>query len=187
MSVVLTNIGISHLEYFKTKKELAKEKGRLLRSLGVGGLAVLNVDDEECRRIGDSLNTNVITYGFDEESQMRASDFSFNYEQATNHRGEPTKKLSGITFKLSYKGKIIPVRLNYCLGRPQIYAALAAFTVGVYFELNLIEIVDALREFRPAPGRMNLIEGIKNSVIIDDSYNSAPDSAPGCAGDAGKD
>lgn len=46
----------------------------------------------------------------------------------------------------------------------------AAITVGKIFGIN--KKVD----FKPAPGRMSLIEGIKNSLIIDASYNASRES-----------
>ena len=41
----------------------------------------------------------------------------------------------------------------------------------------MIEIADALSEnYNPPKGRLRLLEGIKNSTIIDDTYNAAPAS-----------
>ena len=54
---------------------------------------------------------------------------------------------------------------------------LAAAAVGIHFDMNLLEIAEALKNFQSPVGRLNLIDGIKNSVIIEDSYNSAPQSA----------
>jgi UDP-N-acetylmuramoyl-tripeptide--D-alanyl-D-alanine ligase len=51
---------------------------------------------------------------------------------------------------------------------------LFAAATGVWFHLNLVEIGAALENFAPPSGRMNLVEGIKNSLIIDDTYNSSP-------------
>jgi UDP-N-acetylmuramoyl-tripeptide--D-alanyl-D-alanine ligase len=70
----------------------------------------------------------------------------------------------------------MPVKLDYCIGKGNVYAALAALGVGLYFDLNIIEMMQSLKKARPCPGRMNLIKGIKDTIIIDDSYNSAPDS-----------
>jgi len=43
--------------------------------------------------------------------------------------------------------------------------------------LNLVEISQALRNYRSPRGRMNLIKGIKHTLIIDDTYNSSPKAA----------
>jgi UDP-N-acetylmuramoyl-tripeptide--D-alanyl-D-alanine ligase len=44
----------------------------------------------------------------------------------------------------------------------------------VAYKLNLVQIADALKEFKPPKGRMNLIAGIKDTLIVDDTYNSSP-------------
>jgi UDP-N-acetylmuramoyl-tripeptide--D-alanyl-D-alanine ligase len=85
--------------------------------------------------------------------------------------------LAGMSFKISYEGTIIPFRLPYALGRGQVYAALAASAIGIHFGYNLVEISEILSNYRPLPGRMNLIKGINNSLIIDDTFNSNPCSA----------
>jgi len=36
-------------------------------------------------------------------------------------------------------------------------------------------VIKGLQEYKPAPGRLNIIIGIKHSIIIDDTYNSSPD------------
>lgn len=42
--------------------------------------------------------------------------------------------------------------------------------------MNLVEISEALHEYVPPPGRLRLLEGIKHSFILDDTYNAAPES-----------
>ncbi len=173
---VITNVGISHLEFFKDKQALAKEKGALLKSIQSGGLAVFNRDDKEVRKIGESLDVDTISYGFDEKADLKATDMLFGYQPLQTSRGEKIQLVQGIMFKLNYKGKIVPIKLAKSLGYPQIYAALAAFSVGEFFKINAVEAGMALEKFYPPKGRMILLRGIKNTAIIDDTYNSAPAS-----------
>jgi UDP-N-acetylmuramoyl-tripeptide--D-alanyl-D-alanine ligase len=173
---VITNIGISHLEYFKTKKALTKEKGIILKSVPAQGLAVMNFDDEEVRGIREQVKANVISYGLEGDSQMRATDMTYSYKTFMTNRKEKIELVEGVQFKLNYRGKIIPVKLEHALGYPQVYASLIALSVGEYFKLNLIEVVQTFEDYYPPKGRMVLLEGIKNTAIVDDTYNSAPDS-----------
>lgn len=177
---VVTNIGISHLENFKTKKAVAIEKGYLLKSVPVNGLAVLNADDVECQKIAPQLKTNVLKCGFDKEAVMFGSDVVYGYHSLETRSGKKIKLVKGILFKLSFQGKIIPIKLKHALGYPQIYAALNAFAVGEYFKINKLEAAESLQNFMPPAGRMVLMPGIKNTAIIDDTYNSAPESAKAC-------
>jgi UDP-N-acetylmuramoyl-tripeptide--D-alanyl-D-alanine ligase len=62
------------------------------------------------------------------------------------------------------------------VGRPQIYSVLAAAAAGIHFGMNLLEIAEAVKNFQAPIGRLNIIDGIKNTIIIEDSYNAAPQS-----------
>jgi len=46
--------------------------------------------------------------------------------------------------------------------------------VGELLGLNLVEISAALKSYQGFPGRMKLIEGIKNTLILDDSESASP-------------
>jgi UDP-N-acetylmuramoyl-tripeptide--D-alanyl-D-alanine ligase len=174
---VVTTVGISHLEFFKDKKNIAKEKSYLVRALNKENLAVLNWDDDEVRAMAEKIKSKKISYGFSDRADIQASDIFFGYEKTKDLRGADISKIKGISFKLSFEGTTLPVRLMRSVGRPQIYAVLAAAAVGIHFDMNLVEIADALKDFQAPAGRLNLIDGIKNTVIIEDSYNSAPQSA----------
>ena len=64
--------------------------------------------------------------------------------------------------------------MSLVLASHYVYAALAAVSVGTVFKMNLVEIAQALEPLCAPIGRLNLIEGIKGSYIIDDTYNASP-------------
>ena len=100
---------------------------------------------------------------------MKATDITFSYDEANQNP-------KGLSFKLNFKGTSIPVRLPNILAKHQIYSALAAAAIGTQFDINLVEIGLALENFVSPCGRMNLVKGIKETHIIDDTYNSSPTS-----------
>jgi UDP-N-acetylmuramyl pentapeptide synthase len=53
-------------------------------------------------------------------------------------------ELSGVNFKLNYKGSIVPVSLPNVMSETSLYAALAAAAVALHFGFNLVEIARAL-------------------------------------------
>ncbi|HLM84308.1 MAG TPA: UDP-N-acetylmuramoyl-tripeptide--D-alanyl-D-alanine ligase [Candidatus Bathyarchaeia archaeon] len=173
---IVTTVGISHLEFFHNKKNIAREKSFLVRALKKEGFAVLNFDDQEVREMAEQIKAKKMSYGFSEEADVRASDIFFGYEKAKDRRGGDMSKIKGISFKLSYEGTTLPVRLIRSVGRPQISAVLAAVAVGIHFDMNLMEIAEALKDFQAPAGRLNLVDGVKNTMIIEDSYNAAPQS-----------
>lgn len=158
-----------HVEFFESPQALALEKKKLIDSLESDGVAVLNCDDDIVRQMGENIRAKVLTYGFNERADVRAT----NYEVKTTDLDE--EGIFGfVTFKLNYKGSAVPAKLFNVLGEHQTYSALAAAAVGIIFNLNLIEISEGLRTYKSLLGRMKLIKGIKNTLIIDDSYNAAP-------------
>ena len=59
-------------------------------------------------------------------------------------------------------------------GRANAYAAAAAAAAGIFFGMNLVAISEALENYAPARSRMELMPGIKRTLVIDDSYNASP-------------
>ncbi len=159
---VITALGEipSHVEYFKTSDELAKEKSRLVQNLKEENTAVLNGDDQRVLGMKEKIKAKVIVYGFSADNDLMASNYLVTPD--------------GISFKVEYKGNIVPVRLHNIFGRHHVYTALAALAAGISQGMNLIEMAETLSLFKPPPGRLNLIEGIKNSFILDDTYNASP-------------
>lgn len=165
---IVTEVGQSHIEFFGSLENIAKEKGELVRSLADKGLAILNADNPLVLGMAADLKSAVVTFGFGELSDLRATDIAFNYSEKA--------EIQGLSFKLNFRGTSIPVRLNNILAKHQIYSALIAAAVAEELGMNLVEIAARLQDFSPPQGRLNLIAGIKQTYLIDDTYNASPDS-----------
>ena len=158
-----------HVEFFPGPASIAREKRILVERLPVEGRAILNFDDEVVRDMREKTKAKILTFGFGKDADLRV----INYELRVSEDGIP----EGISFKVDYQGSVVPVRLNNVFGKQQVYTALAAIAVGLSLEMHLVELSQALGEYVPPPGRMKLVKGIKESWIIDDTYNAAPLSA----------
>ncbi|MDD4989359.1 MAG: Mur ligase family protein [Candidatus Pacebacteria bacterium] len=159
-----------HIEFFKTPEALLREKGYLVSSLKEGGLAVLNVDDKNFEYFKSISRQHVITYGFmDNVAEICGAHSSILYEDKDG-RKIPT----GITFKVDYQGNSFPVSLFGILGVQHIYPALAALAVGVSQNINIVKMTEALSSHVPPPGRMKILSGMKETIIIDDTFNASP-------------
>ncbi len=168
---VLTAISPVHVEYFGTTERLIEEKGEIVRGVGIDGLAVMNGDDANVMTTRDMRAkdrhgnaTKVVTYGFGEGCDVRGENYRVETDPIEIH------------FDLVIGDQRAPVALHNLLGRGQAYAALAAAAVGTHFGLSIDEIVAGLAGFKPQPGRMRPIPGIKGTLLLDDSYNAAPAS-----------
>lgn len=165
---ILTSISSSHLEFFKTIAVVGREKGKLIRSIPGDGLAVLNADEPRVLKFRGKIKAPILSYGFGKHAEVRATNVSFFRDSASTP--------IGTSFKLEYDGKSIPVRLPNVIAEHHIHAALAASAVGIFFKMNLLEIAEALQNFQSLPGRMRLFEGVRRSLLIDDTYNASPKS-----------
>ena len=180
LKVVKPNVGIltgigkfpPHIKYFKSIKHIAREKSLLIKSLGKKDLAVLNCDDKFIKELSESIKSEVITYGFGEDSVLKAEEIFLGDKKWKIESG-----LAGMSFKVSYQGTTVPFRLPYVVGRGQIYATLSAVAVGIHLGFNLVEMSEIISGYKTLPGRMKLIKGMKKSLIIDDTFNSNPTSA----------
>ena len=156
-----------HVEYFKDKNAVVMEKGFLVSALKHDGVLVLNSDDEDAFAFKNKTTNKIITYGLIGDAEIRATNYSIYYDEES---GEP----SGICFKVEYAGNCLPVKVIGTLGMNNIYSCLGALTVGISLGLNLVEAIENLTNYTTPRGRMSLIKGLKNSIIIDDTYNSSP-------------
>jgi UDP-N-acetylmuramoyl-tripeptide--D-alanyl-D-alanine ligase len=155
-----------HVEYFKDAEDLIKEKGKLVQVLTEENYAVLNGDDQAIVGLKEKIRAQTMSYGFSEGLDLMASNYHITFQE----NNEP----DGITFKVDYKGNIVPFRLHNVFGKQAVYASLAALAVGSVLDLNLVEMAESLSFCEFPPGRLKLLKGIKHSLIIDDSYNSSP-------------
>ena len=158
-----------HVEFFKDKNELIEEDGMIARALPKKGLLVANSDDTDSVSMKEKTEARFATYGFDKNSTIVASNSQILYDDA----GFPT----GMTYKIEYEGKSMPVRLFGSLGNVSVYASLPALLVGRELGVNIVQGIEALSNHTPPPGRLRILKGVKNSVVIDDTYNSSPIAA----------
>ncbi|MBI4120460.1 MAG: hypothetical protein HY454_03265 [Parcubacteria group bacterium] len=170
---VITAIGEMpvHLEFFPERDEYVSEKTQLLKSLKPGGTAVLNYDDLTVRELRNRIPTGRerIYYGFQTGAEVRLVNFKFGIPASSSELDK-----AGIDFKVDYGGETVAFRLPRTLGLPPLYAALAAVAVGLKFGLKLADTAAALEKYQPLPGRLELLVGVKETIIIDDSYNASP-------------
>ena len=155
-----------HIEFFKGREEVIKEKKYLAEALKHDGILIVNGDDDDAMRIKESIKNISIIYGTDKVADLVASDSIISYDAS--------KKIEGITFKVGYKENIVPIVIKGSLGAQNIYSSLAALSVGLSQKINLVKGGEGLLNHETPKGRMRLIHGIKDSMIIDDTYNSSP-------------
>jgi len=167
-AVVITTIGDTpaHIEFFNSRRHLIEEKSGLIKTLKKDGVLALNADDESVLALGEKTKNRVMTFGFGEKAEVRGSQLSISY----NEKNIP----DGIIFRVDEGGASLPVSVEGVFGKNHVYAALAALTLASELKLNMLSAISALKNYDVPPGRMRLLAGINNALIIDDTYNSSP-------------
>ncbi len=153
-----------HVEFFESADQVRHEKSQLVLAASKKSTVILNADDRLVSSMRPLSKGRVITYGVARAADVCGSDFAFLY-----HSSVPC----GISFKTA-DGKISIVG---ALGKQQMFAALAALAVGKALKIPFEKAAVALEAHDSPPGRMRILHGIHESVIIDDTYNSSPVAA----------
>ncbi|MEK7539390.1 MAG: UDP-N-acetylmuramoyl-tripeptide--D-alanyl-D-alanine ligase [Patescibacteria group bacterium] len=169
--VIITAIGETpaHIEFFNSRKNLIEEKSKLVKTLRQEGLLILNADDPDVLLLKKNSKHRVKTYGFKGEADILGSGDSIFYDEEKIPL-EP----KGIIFRVDEDGKSLPVVIEGVFGRNHVYASLATLAFSSGFKFNMLTAINSLKNYDVPPGRMRLLKGINNSMIIDDTYNSSP-------------
>jgi UDP-N-acetylmuramoyl-tripeptide--D-alanyl-D-alanine ligase len=153
---VITNIGIVHMEFFKSREELARSKGELVADLSAGGVAVLNADDQFYPLLVSMTAARVISFG------VAAGDY----------RPEGYRALTGGGSQFSVRGVDVKLRLE---GRHQALNAAAALAAGEAAGVPLEEGAQALEQVT-VEHRLEELPTAGGYSIVDDAYNASPES-----------
>lgn len=155
---VVTAVSPEHMEKFITIDGVAKEE---LSVAKFSKLTVINRDDIDSQFAKYAKTSSITTYGLSEPSEYRL----------ILDQGSP---LEGRTAKLiTPEWGDLPVSLQL-VGDHSTKAAAGAAAVAAKLGLNAEEVATGLAKITPVPGRMQLLRGANESIIIDDTYNSSP-------------
>lgn len=164
--LVVTTIGEvpAHVEYFQTPDVLREEYMYMLRALKDTGKLVVYADDQYAHSFAsDTYQT--ISYGSKDSADISTHMYNILYEE---------KKPIGISFSLQKPLLDNPVVIKGALGMHTVNAVLATMAVLQALGEHPFSMLGVFEKLTLPSGRMKILPGIKDSVIIDDSYNSSP-------------
>ncbi len=161
---LITLCSPAHIEGFGSVSGVADAKAEIFSGLLPDGVAVINIDDEYaaswCKKAGDREQ---LSFGLDESADISARNIELGGHAGSSH------------FVLTTPKGDLPIKLNL-LGMHNIKNALAAAACCIAIDIPLQNIKDGLQAMQAGKGRMQCKPGIKNSRIIDDTYNANPAS-----------
>jgi UDP-N-acetylmuramoyl-tripeptide--D-alanyl-D-alanine ligase len=159
---VVTMIAPVHLERLGSMDAIVRAKRELVEALPADGVAVLNKDDERVMSMAAHTRARVFTYGLDPSADLSAGNVV-------------SMGLEGIRLTFSYQGETLNVGVPL-LGRHSAHTALRAAAVGLVEGMSWDDIVSGL-DAMTSQVRLVVVPGPRGSRLLDDSYNSSPDSA----------
>lgn len=166
-TAVFTNLTQDHLDYHNSMEEYRAAKGLLFSRLGntyasspeERSYAVLNADDPASAYFAKQTAAEIVTYGVDQEADVRASNIRITAKGTTFHADTFLGNID-ITLKM--------------VGKFNVYNALAAMTVALLEGVSLQDIKSSLEAVPGVDGRVEAVdEGQSFAVIVD--YAHTPD------------
>ncbi len=154
---VLTNITYSHLEGLGSIEGVMNAKAEFIDNMAEGGVLITNADDDWCNRIANRFKGEVISFGFNNKADIKASNV----------------KRKGTGFVFTINGSIdvdLPI-----LGKHNVYNALAAMAVCEAVGISTEIVCDKFVDFKLPSMRMEK-HVFGDIVVINDGYNSNPSS-----------
>jgi len=158
---VLTAVAPAHTDGFGSVENILLEKWNVVSA---SQHAYINTDFEIIQHHFQSLpadkQASIQTYGLN-PADVQFIDLEFDLNQKAYQAGFKR----GLETRSGYQ---IPV-----IARHALLAPLVASAIGFDEGLTEVEVKHALRTLPTVSGRLNLLDGVNDSLLIDDSYNAS--------------
>lgn len=160
-TAVITNIGVAHIEYLKTRENILKAKCEVFENMKQEGTAILNADDDMLVKIDNSFKK--IWYGKGKNADIRVEDVVVDYTEGVV---KATLCLKNDKYTLVIPG----------LSEHLVYSAMSAIAVGITYGLTINQALEGIKNYTHTKMRMDVYKLQDNILVIDDTYNANPDS-----------
>lgn len=157
---ILTAITPEHMQYFADIDAVAWEELAIAK---FSQHLLINSDLVHPKYIRQISQGKVETYSIKESSTYQIINVRFIDKE---HKFDITKN-----------GQLLLHSNHSSISEPQLYSIAAAIAMADKLGLSVDEILEAVQRIEPVNGRMKQLDGINDSLIIDDTYNSSPEAA----------
>ena len=158
---IITNIGNSHLEFFKTPENVLKEKTDLIKFIDSNGFICINNDNPYLKNYKSNITKKTITFSLYGGSDVYAKNLKLWLDKPV--------------FDLYVDDKCETVELNM-KGKFNIINALGASAIAYGLGFSIAEIKNGLEKFSSPNMRMQTFTLSTGTIIINDAYNANPSS-----------
>ena len=161
--VVVTNVGVAHMEVFGSWASIVEASAEPIDALALDGLAILNADDPIVIAFGDRCPGRVVTFGTRAHVDVRAEDVSLGPDGRASFRVVADGAEVGVTLSVP--------------GEHMVSNALAAVAVGRELGVALDVAAVALAGAGVSRWRMESFTTAAGLRVLNDAYNANPESA----------
>ncbi len=159
---LITNVGHAHLEGFGSIQNVAHAKAEIFSGLNQDGTLIINLDDTLIVQQAKNYQQRSLTFSLlNDEADVYATDLDFSPSHSQ--------------FTLHLQGESTHIKLNVP-GKHNVLNALAAAAGTSALGLGLSDIKRGLNAFKGYTGRLEVLKGVQDATIIDDTYNANLDS-----------
>lgn len=159
---VITHIGAGHIEHLGSFENVISEKAGIIEGIPNNGFLILNRDDPATGKINLSkFKGRIVYYGLVNSAHYTADKIMYGDK--------------GTSFRVKVDGKFYNIFIP-TFGRHNVYNALAAIAAARCFNFDMNSIKNGLASYRRPHMRLQIVKGINNTLLINDTYNANPSS-----------
>lgn len=156
---VVTNIDKEHLEFYGSFKELKKSFQKFISHIPFYGFAVVCLDDKNIESLIKKItNTNIITYGLNSNSNIKAKNLRYYSD----------KTVFDVYVSFKSKRKIIKNFSIPIIGKYNVLNALAAISIAIQMNLSVKKTMKSLKNFKGVQRRLTQVGSYNKLKLIDD-------------------
>jgi UDP-N-acetylmuramoyl-tripeptide--D-alanyl-D-alanine ligase len=112
------------------------------------------------------LPKTAVTYGIKQPADIQMTNISWESGEQAN-------------FDIVYGGITFLHGEHEQVTEPQLYSICSAVSVGTELDMTTTAIDKGIRSIKPVSGRMQHLNGLSGSIILDDTYNASPEAMIG--------
>jgi len=154
---VINSIGTAHINNFKTKKNILKEKMHIVDHIKDKKILYVNSDDEYLQQVKKTDNYELLNYSLSDAWNIKETN-------------------QGVNFTTKIYDKEVNFNLNL-YGTYFIRNIILSIKIAEIYHIKCENIVKAINDFKPIDGRFKVLKNVSNNItVIDDTYNSCFES-----------
>lgn len=154
---IITGIRPVHTEFLLNLDEIAKEKSKILKHLKKGGAVIFPAKDKRISKAISGYKVKKIPYG-----------------KNTNVFGKILKDNGFFGAEIEIKAGNKTFLLKIPNGYLHLNTIEASFCFYNYLGIDFKNLINAIKNYKPLEGRLNLFKSKAGFYVVNDSYNASP-------------